>query len=130
VHYTTVVDFAAHWQTLLAGLIALIAAIITVFVTLRVEQRKVDRELDVSPSPQSFDSSFRDRSVRISLSKDSAAGQTDRSRLGWWKACHECPPRSFIRPMPTRSDSSKAMLWMWLSLMDYSTLRVTAQPAS
>jgi hypothetical protein len=45
-HYTTVVDFVDHWQTLLAGLIALIAAIITVFVTLRVERRKVDRELD------------------------------------------------------------------------------------
>ncbi|MFO1124632.1 MAG: hypothetical protein U1E25_04625 [Methylocystis sp.] len=45
-HYTTALDFVDHWQTLLAGLIALIAAIITVFVTLRVERRKVDRELD------------------------------------------------------------------------------------
>lgn len=45
-HYTTAVDFVDHWQTLLAGLIALIAAIITVFVTLRVERRKVDRDLD------------------------------------------------------------------------------------
>ena len=45
-HYTTIVDFIDHWQTLLAGLIALIAAIITVFVTLKVERRKVDRELD------------------------------------------------------------------------------------
>lgn len=45
-HYTTAVDFVDHWQTLLAGLIALIAAIIAVFVTLRVERRKVDRELD------------------------------------------------------------------------------------
>jgi hypothetical protein len=45
-HYTTVVDFVDHWQTLLAGLIALIAAIITVFVTLKVERRKVDREVD------------------------------------------------------------------------------------
>ena len=45
-HYTTLVDFVDHWQTLIAGLIALIAAIITVFVTLRVERRKVDRELD------------------------------------------------------------------------------------
>jgi hypothetical protein len=45
-HYTTIVDFVDHWQTLLAGLIALIAAIITVFVTLRVERRKVDGEVD------------------------------------------------------------------------------------
>lgn len=47
-HYTTVVDFIDHWQTLLAGLIALIAAVITVAVTLNVERRKVDRELDVA----------------------------------------------------------------------------------
>jgi hypothetical protein len=45
-HYTTLVDFIDHWQTLIAGLIALIAAVITVFVTLKVERRKVDRELD------------------------------------------------------------------------------------
>ncbi len=45
-HYTTFVDFIDHWQTLLAGLIALVAAIITVIVTLKVERRKVDRELD------------------------------------------------------------------------------------
>lgn len=45
-HYTTLVDFVDHWQTLIAGLIALIAAIITVAVTLKVERRKVDRELD------------------------------------------------------------------------------------
>lgn len=45
-HYTTLVDFVDHWQTLIAGLIALIAAIITVVVTLKVETRKVDRELD------------------------------------------------------------------------------------
>ena len=45
-HYTTIVDFVDHWQTLLAGLIALIAAIITVFVTLKVERRKADREID------------------------------------------------------------------------------------
>lgn len=45
-HYTTFVDFIDHWQTLLAGLIALVAAIITVVVTLKVERRKVDRELD------------------------------------------------------------------------------------
>ena len=45
-HYTTIVDLIDHWQTLLAGLIALIAAIITVFVTLKVERRKVDREVD------------------------------------------------------------------------------------
>lgn len=45
-HYTTIVDFVDHWQTLLTGLIALIAAIITVFVTLRVERRRPDREID------------------------------------------------------------------------------------
>lgn len=45
-HYTTLVDFIDHWQTPIAGLIALIAAIITVVVTLKVERRKVDRELD------------------------------------------------------------------------------------
>jgi hypothetical protein len=45
-HYTTIVDFVDHWQTLLAGIIALIAAIITVFVTLKVERRKADREIE------------------------------------------------------------------------------------
>jgi hypothetical protein len=45
-HYTTLVDFVDHWQTLIAGLIALIAAVITVVVTLKVERRKVDRELE------------------------------------------------------------------------------------
>lgn len=45
-HYTTFIDFVDHWQTLLAGLIALVAAIITVVVTMRVERRKVDRELE------------------------------------------------------------------------------------
>jgi len=45
-HYTTFVDFVDHWQTLLAGVIALVAAIITVVVTLKVERRKVDREID------------------------------------------------------------------------------------
>lgn len=45
-HYTTIVDFVDHWQTLLAGLIALIAAMIAVFVTLKVERRKTDREVE------------------------------------------------------------------------------------
>jgi hypothetical protein len=45
-HYSTIVDLIDHWQTLLAGLIALVAAIITVVVTLKVERRKVDRELE------------------------------------------------------------------------------------
>jgi hypothetical protein len=45
-HYTTPLDLLDHWQTLIAGLVALTAAIITVGVTLRVEQRKVDREID------------------------------------------------------------------------------------
>ena len=38
-HFTTLVDFVDHWQTLIAGLIALIAAVITVAVTLKVERR-------------------------------------------------------------------------------------------
>jgi hypothetical protein len=45
-HYTTIVDLVDHWQTLLAGLIALIAAIITVFVMLKVERRKADRQIE------------------------------------------------------------------------------------
>lgn len=45
-HYTTIVDLIDHWQTLFAGLVALVAAIITVFVTLKVERRQVDREID------------------------------------------------------------------------------------
>lgn len=45
-HCTTIVDFIDHWQTLFAGLVALVAAIITVFFTLKVEQRKVDLEID------------------------------------------------------------------------------------
>ncbi len=45
-HYTTIIDLIDHWQTLIAGIIALIAAIITVFVTLNVERRKVEREID------------------------------------------------------------------------------------
>ena len=40
-HYTTLVDFVDHWQTLIAGLIALIAAVITVAVTLKVEKGKL-----------------------------------------------------------------------------------------
>ena len=35
-----------HWQTLVAGLIALFAALITVWVTLRVERGKTEREVD------------------------------------------------------------------------------------
>jgi hypothetical protein len=45
-HYTTFWDWVDHWQTLIAGLIALFAAIITVWVTLRVERGKADREVD------------------------------------------------------------------------------------
>jgi len=44
--YTTLLDLLDHWQTMIAGMTALVAAIITVRVTLAVEQRKVDRELD------------------------------------------------------------------------------------
>jgi hypothetical protein len=45
-HYTTFLDFLDHWQSLIAGLIALLAAFIAVRVTLNIEQRKVDREID------------------------------------------------------------------------------------
>jgi hypothetical protein len=45
-HFTTVPDVLDHWQTLIAGLIALLAAIITVWVTLQVERRKAVREVD------------------------------------------------------------------------------------
>jgi hypothetical protein len=39
-------DLLGFWQTLVGGLIALIAAIITVWVTLRIERGKADREVD------------------------------------------------------------------------------------
>jgi hypothetical protein len=45
-HYTTFWDWVDHWQTLIAGLIALLAALLAVWVTLRVERGKVDREID------------------------------------------------------------------------------------
>jgi hypothetical protein len=45
-HFTTWLDLFDHWQTVIAGSIALVAAIITVLITLRVERRKADRELD------------------------------------------------------------------------------------
>jgi hypothetical protein len=44
--FATSLDLLDHWQTLIAGLIALIAAIITVRVTLGVERRQGKRELD------------------------------------------------------------------------------------
>jgi hypothetical protein len=43
-HYTTFVDFLDHWQSLLAGLIALLAAIIAVIVTIRIERWKARAE--------------------------------------------------------------------------------------
>jgi hypothetical protein len=43
-HYTTIVDFFDHWQTLFAGLIALLAAVIAVILTLTAESRKAYRE--------------------------------------------------------------------------------------
>ena len=44
--YTTLLDAFDHWQTVIAGFVALVAALITVLVTLRVERRKADREID------------------------------------------------------------------------------------
>jgi hypothetical protein len=114
-HYTTFVDFIDHWQTLLAGLIALVAAIITVVVTLKVERRKVDRELDALR-----------KSLAIELrqlipgalgvhgsSQNWAARQIIQSPPGWWKACRECPSRSSIRLTRTRSGCSTKTRWMW-----------------
>jgi hypothetical protein len=61
-HYTTVVDFLDHWQTLITGVLAVIAAGVTLFVTLRIERRRVERELaavikniSVSLSPRKID---------------------------------------------------------------------------
>ena len=45
-HFTTVSDALDHWQTVIAGLIALIAAIVTVLITLQVERGKARREVD------------------------------------------------------------------------------------
>jgi hypothetical protein len=45
-HYTTFWDWLDHWQTLIAGALALVAAIITVVVTLRVERREARREVE------------------------------------------------------------------------------------
>jgi len=45
-HFTTLPDALDHWQTLIAGFIALFAAIIAVWVTLRVERGKARREVD------------------------------------------------------------------------------------
>ena len=45
-HYTSFGDFLDHWQTLTAGLLALLAAFITVIVTLSIEHRKNAREVD------------------------------------------------------------------------------------
>jgi hypothetical protein len=39
-HFTTIVDFLDHWQSLLAGVIALVTAIIAVLVTIRIERSK------------------------------------------------------------------------------------------
>ncbi|MDR3571288.1 MAG: hypothetical protein P4L81_03765, partial [Candidatus Pacebacteria bacterium] len=43
-HYTTVVDFLDHWQSLLAGVIALLAALIAIIVTIRIERWKARAE--------------------------------------------------------------------------------------
>tara|TARA_R110000796_G_scaffold121512_1_gene235790 strand:- start:534 stop:1163 length:630 start_codon:yes stop_codon:yes gene_type:complete len=46
VTWQCIVNFLDHWQTLITGLIALVAAIITVRCTLAVERRKAKRELE------------------------------------------------------------------------------------
>jgi hypothetical protein len=45
-HFTTYLDLADHWQTMIAGVLALLAAGITILVTLRIERGKVRREVD------------------------------------------------------------------------------------
>ena len=45
-HFTTVPDALDHWQTIIAGLAALLAALIAVLVTVRVERGKARREVD------------------------------------------------------------------------------------
>jgi hypothetical protein len=44
-HYTTFLDLLDHWQSLLAGILALLAAIIAVVVTIGIERRKLRYEL-------------------------------------------------------------------------------------
>jgi len=45
-HFTTWLDLFDHWQTVIAGFVALVAALITVWVTLRVERGKAEREVN------------------------------------------------------------------------------------
>ena len=45
-HYTTFLDLLEHWQSLIAGLLALIAAGVAVFGTMRIERRKAKIELE------------------------------------------------------------------------------------
>jgi hypothetical protein len=44
-HYTTPLDLLDHWQTLIAGGLALLAAGLTVWVTMSIERRKAKREM-------------------------------------------------------------------------------------
>jgi hypothetical protein len=44
-HFTTLLDLLDHWQTIIAGVLALFAALIAVQVTLQVERAKADREV-------------------------------------------------------------------------------------
>lgn len=45
-HYSTFLDLIDHWQALIAGMLGFAAAIIVIRFTLKIEQRKLDRELD------------------------------------------------------------------------------------
>jgi hypothetical protein len=45
-HYTTFLDLIDHWQALIAAVLGFGAAIVAVILTLRVEQRKLQREMD------------------------------------------------------------------------------------
>jgi len=46
IQHSRVNEFLYDWQTIIAGMAALLAALITVLVTLRVERRQAKRELD------------------------------------------------------------------------------------
>jgi hypothetical protein len=40
-HFTTVLDLFDHWQTLVAGLVAIVAAVLTIWATLRSTSREI-----------------------------------------------------------------------------------------
>jgi hypothetical protein len=99
--YTTFLDFVDHWQALIAGLIALIAAIITVFCTLKVEQRKVDRELDALRKSLPIElRQLIPTALGVHGSLANPGSRTDGLITARWKVCRERQFRSSIRQTP------------------------------